>query len=294
MLCCVVVCCVVLCVVVVLACSVRIEGPAPGQPQVPGGLHPAAAPQHAGVVHGHAAAPGAAAAHYVVSPLNHVMGAAAPAAPAASQHNLYVVSVPSPGRVTAPPHPAAAAAAAAATVAAAAALPLAATPAPMAPPAPPAPPAPVAPHPPRPVKRVLFDARGETHRPLVFFWNIGNMHWNMLRVRLGLHKEIELFEPMGKPKSRNNQDGISLRSLPHSIIQWLDYCYPVEGGWLALAKSAIKLRHQLTGFDCGVACLLYAEKCGQGMARQDIQESTNQAEITEYRGLLQRLFATLK
>lgn len=146
---------------------------------------------------------------------------------------------------------------------------------------------------PRPI-RVVLDGRGETQRPLVFFWNIGNMHWNILRIRLGLYKEIELFEPMGRPQSRHQQDGISLRSLPHSILQWLDHCYPVEGGWLSLAKSAIKLRHQLTGFDCGVACLLYAEKCGQGQARQDIQEWTDQAEITAYRVLLQRFFKTVQ
>ncbi len=48
---------------------------------------------------------------------------------------------------------------------------------------------------------------------------------------------------------------------------FVQHCYPVEGGWLSLAKSAIKLRHQLTGFDCGVACLLYAEKCGQGQVQ---------------------------
>jgi hypothetical protein len=53
------------------------------------------------------------------------------------------------------------------------------------------------PPPPVPVRRVVLDGRGETQRPLVFFWNIGNMHWNILRIRLGLHKEIELFEPMG-------------------------------------------------------------------------------------------------
>ncbi len=46
-------------------------------------------------------------------------------------------------------------------------------------------------------QRVVLDGRGETQRPLVFFWNIGNMHWNILRIRLGLYKEIELFEPMG-------------------------------------------------------------------------------------------------
>jgi hypothetical protein len=48
-----------------------------------------------------------------------------------------------------------------------------------------------------PIKKVVFDARAEYQRPLLFFWNIGNMHWNFFRIRLGLRKEIELFEPMG-------------------------------------------------------------------------------------------------
>jgi hypothetical protein len=47
------------------------------------------------------------------------------------------------------------------------------------------------------VRRVVFDGRVDSARPLLFFWNITNTHWNMLRVRLGLRKEIELFEPMG-------------------------------------------------------------------------------------------------
>jgi hypothetical protein len=70
-----------------------------------------------------------------------------------------------------------------------------------------------------------------------------------------------------RPQSRHQHDGVSLRSLPHAVLLWLDHCCPVSCGWLSLAKSAIKLRHQLTGFDCGVACLLYAEKCGQGLVR---------------------------
>jgi hypothetical protein len=38
---------------------------------------------------------------------------------------------------------------------------------------------------------------GSANRPLVFFWNIGNMHWNLVRVQLGARKEIEIYEPMG-------------------------------------------------------------------------------------------------
>jgi hypothetical protein len=36
-----------------------------------------------------------------------------------------------------------------------------------------------------------------------------------------------------------------------------------------------------------VACLLYAEKCAQGMMREDINDSTSQQNITEYRKTLQ-------
>ena len=63
--------------------------------------------------------------------------------------------------------------------------------------------------------------------------------------------------------------------------------------WGELAVSAIKRRQQLTGFDCGVACLLYAEKCGMGMDRLYIARSTSQRHITGYRSLLQQLMDTL-
>jgi hypothetical protein len=32
---------------------------------------------------------------------------------------------------------------------------------------------------------------------LIFFWNIGNMHWNLFRVTLFPQPELQLFEPMG-------------------------------------------------------------------------------------------------
>ena len=63
--------------------------------------------------------------------------------------------------------------------------------------------------------------------------------------------------------------------------------------WGELAQSAIKKRHQLTGFDCGVACLLYAEKCGKGMDRQHIARSTSQRHITAYRQVLSDLMSTV-
>jgi hypothetical protein len=72
------------------------------------------------------------------------------------------------------------------------------------------------------------------------------------------------------------------------VIEWLDTCYPQRKGWLAHSVSAITRPQQVSGFDCGVACLLYADKCGQGQAREAINESTDQHEITTFRSELQR------
>ena len=166
-----------------------------------------------------------------------------------------------------------------------------------------------------------------TNKPLIFFWNIGNMHWNLVRVRTGLHKEIEVFEPMGKLTSRARvqykSEGLSLRSVPPHLIEWLDTVCPLPtaDGWKARTVSAITSAHQGNGFDCGVACLLYAEKCGLGMEKviilllfiavrgcarprphtrthantlppqEDINLTTDQREITRYRQLLAAYFA---
>jgi len=171
------------------------------------------------------------------------------------------------------------------------------------------------------------------NRPLIFFWNIGNMHWNLIRVHLGTRKEIEVFEPMGKLTSRSHvaykSEGLSLRSVPSQLLAWLDHVCPLPtaDGWKARTVSAITAKHQGNGFDCGVACLLYAEKCAQGMARvrralelagpggrkggdggtgsghrlpthpphtrhaqEDVMASTNQAQISAYRQLVARFF----
>ncbi|CAM9716816.1 unnamed protein product [Sphacelaria rigidula] len=60
------------------------------------------------------------------------------------------------------------------------------------------------------------------------------------------------------------------------------------GGWCNRAYSAITQQQQTTGFDCGVATLLYAEKCGQGHMRQDVNAWTTQADMTAYRVSLQQ------
>lgn len=63
---------------------------------------------------------------------------------------------------------------------------------------------------------------------------------------------------------------------------------PPHDGWASRAYSAITRQQQTTGFDCGVASLLYAEKCGQGQMREDVDAWTTQADMTEYRRALQR------
>ena len=54
------------------------------------------------------------------------------------------------------------------------------------------------------------------------------------------------------------------------MIEWLDMCCPLREGssWLSVGLSAITTQQQVTNFDCGVACLLYAEKCGQQQVSQ--------------------------
>jgi hypothetical protein len=78
--------------------------------------------------------------------------------------------------------------------------------------------------------------------------------------------------------------------VPRTVIGWLDHCYPQdvkkkngESAWLGLSVTAIIKQQQMNSFDCGVACLLYAEKCGQGQFRQDIDEWTDQFEISAFR-----------
>jgi hypothetical protein len=101
-------------------------------------------------------------------------------------------------------------------------------------------------------------------RSIVFISNAANIHWTLIRVVFLPEPSLELFEPMGKPVSRNGS--LSFRYVPRSVVQWLDACCPLPSGgtWLSVSSSAITSRHQYTSFDCGVACLLYAEKCGLG------------------------------
>lgn len=127
-------------------------------------------------------------------------------------------------------------------------------------------------------------------RPLVFFVNISNIHWNVIRVISWPVARIEIYEPMGKQERRRG--GVSFRTLPVALTNWLDVVSPIEGGWQSRSVSAIPFPHQGNGWDCGVASLLYAEKLGMGMEAETIASTTCQEEITAYRGLVSNVLAS--
>lgn len=104
----------------------------------------------------------------------------------------------------------------------------------------------------------------DTTRPLVMILNAAKIHWNMIRVVRSPVPELQLFEPMGMPKNRHG--GLNFRNVPRSLIDWLDACCPLpqSRSWISVGVSAIVSQQQITSYDCGVACLLYAEKCGLG------------------------------
>ncbi|CAI5716042.1 unnamed protein product [Peronospora farinosa] len=120
--------------------------------------------------------------------------------------------------------------------------------------------------------------------PLVFIVNVDQIHWNLFRVQLKPTPELQLFEPTGRLALRS---GITYRSVPRIVIEWLNVCYPQHKGWLERTVSAITNNQQVSGFDCGVACLLYADKCGRGQSRDEINEEIDQQVITSFRKQLQ-------
>jgi hypothetical protein len=124
-------------------------------------------------------------------------------------------------------------------------------------------------------------------KSIVFVCNSNNIHWNLIRVVRSPSPEIQLFEPMGKPVNRHG--GLGYRDVPRCVIRWLDICCPLDTGdsWITRGVSAITTQQQFTPFDCGVACLLYAEKCGRGQSGVEINTNTSQRDITEYRKVLQ-------
>ncbi|KAA0172696.1 hypothetical protein FNF27_05796 [Cafeteria roenbergensis] len=139
--------------------------------------------------------------------------------------------------------------------------------------------------------------RQRVSAPVLFFWNPGNNHWNLVRVQTAPRPVIEVFEPFGTPSSRGSGrggGGLSKRGVPPGLVTWLDAVCPVAGGWQSRSLPAIPHRHQHTGFDCGVACLLYAEKAAQGMQRHDIAAGTDQREISRFRDVMRKYFERLR
>ncbi|CAH0475532.1 unnamed protein product [Peronospora belbahrii] len=124
----------------------------------------------------------------------------------------------------------------------------------------------------------------ESEAPLVFIVNVDRIHWNLFRVQLQPTPELQLFEPTGRLALRS---GISYRSVPRTVIEWLDVCYPQHKGWLNRTVSAITNKQQVSGFDCGVACLMYADKCGRGQSVDEINKQIDQSAITSFRKQLQ-------
>ncbi|KAG5180341.1 hypothetical protein JKP88DRAFT_223383 [Tribonema minus] len=134
-------------------------------------------------------------------------------------------------------------------------------------------------------------------KPIIFLANVKNLHWNLLRVQHFPVPELQLFEPLGKPAKRahgaHSSEGVSYRYIPKDVFVWLDTMCARGGGWATRSVSAITRQQQTTGFDCGVASLLYAEKCGQDQMREDIDAATTQDDITAYRQVLQKFLRSL-
>jgi Ulp1 protease family, C-terminal catalytic domain len=135
---------------------------------------------------------------------------------------------------------------------------------------------------------------GDGARPISIVFNCNHVHWNMLHVRFN-PPAVELFEPMGETGSRQASSrggkaaAMSFRKIPKEVIDWLDVCCPLPGkkaSWISVASSRITTPVQLTGYDCGVAALLYAEAVAAGLNQKAI-ENINQNTITEYRHTLQ-------
>lgn len=160
-----------------------------------------------------------------------------------------------------------------------------------------------------------------TNKPIVLCWHERANHWLTIVVHTGTAKRIEVYEPFGKTArkqahtdaSRQQQTGIevgsedalssystvglSLRNVPLQLLQWLDAVCPLpDGSWRGRSSSAITTRHQINGYDCGPAALLYAEKVASGLTAHTISAHTEQSEISSYRdklkGYLQGLQAS--
>jgi len=125
--------------------------------------------------------------------------------------------------------------------------------------------------------------------------------------------QMNLFEPMGKPSGRGGSRGVSRRSLPEGVLEWLDAVSPlsklnapaatsptdsepspttapsdISVQWKSCSSSVLTTAKQQNSFDCGVACLLYAECCAMGLTTSAMQNEIGQTEITHYRSLLEK------
>jgi hypothetical protein len=122
-----------------------------------------------------------------------------------------------------------------------------------------------------------------------FVWliNNGNVHWCLARaiIKPG-ERQLQLFDPLGNLSRRKIP---SNRQIPRNIINWLNITFPFTNGdtWQMHAIHAVTASHQQNSFDCGVACLLYAEKCGELQSKEQINDETTQEEITRYRRVIQ-------
>ena len=114
-----------------------------------------------------------------------------------------------------------------------------------------------------------IEHESDQHRnPIVCVFNSRDIHWNIVRINFYPVRNLQLFEPMGKPVSRRVKPvtTMSYRDIPATLIKWLDSRWPMEKkqSWLTVGTSVITTQQQYTTYDCGVACLLYAEKCAVG------------------------------
>lgn len=108
----------------------------------------------------------------------------------------------------------------------------------------------------------------DQRNPIVCVFNSRDIHWNIVRINFTPMRSLQLFEPMGKPTGRRVKPATSMsfRDIPATLIKWLDSRWPMANkeSWLAVGTSVITTQQQYTTYDCGVACLLYAEKCAIG------------------------------
>ena len=169
---------------------------------------------------------------------------------------------------------------------------------------------------PESVQGTRIDVRASSRpRQLLFLHNANFNHWNLVRVILPSEHSLAglyLYEPFGLAQRRSH---LSRRDFPRGLIEWLDTNIPIPASseragrantkatkrkhqrtssWLDVSVSAVAMRVQDNSFDCGVAGLLYGEKCAQEAACSENLPTTqtangawvDQPQITRFRSLL--------